>query len=59
VTVWDSRAAYDAFAPVFAQVDQPRAQAYFKEAQALCERGFKFGTPEILPVHHFLPPLGA
>lgn len=45
VTVWESRAAYDAFAPVF--------------AQAMRERGFEFGTPEILPVHHLLPPLGA
>ena len=44
VTVWASRAAYDAFAPGF--------------AQAMRERGFEFGTPEILPVHHFLPPLG-
>ena len=43
VTVWESRAAYEAFAPVF--------------AQAMKERGFDFGTPEILPVHHFLPPL--
>ena len=44
VTVWESRAAYDAFAPVF--------------AQAMKERGFEFGTPEILPVHHVLPPRG-
>ena len=42
VTVWESRAAYDAFAPVFSQV--------------MKERGFEFGKPEILPVHHFLPP---
>ena len=42
ITVWESRAAYDAFAPVF--------------TQAMRERGFDFGTPEILPVHHFLPP---
>lgn len=42
VTVWESRAAYDAFAPVFAQV--------------MKERGLEFGNPEILPVHHFLPP---
>jgi hypothetical protein len=45
VSVWESRAAYDAFAPVF--------------AQAMKERGFEFGRPEILPVHHFLPPMGA
>jgi hypothetical protein len=44
VTVWESRAAYDAFAPVF--------------VRAMRERGFEFGTPEILPVHHFLPPSG-
>jgi hypothetical protein len=42
VTVWESRAAYDAFAPVF--------------TQAMKQRGFEFGSPEILPVHHFLPP---
>jgi hypothetical protein len=41
VTVWESRGAYDAFAPVFAQV--------------MRERGFEFGTPEILPVHRTLP----
>ena len=45
VTVWESRAAYDAFAPVFAQ------------AMRAC--GFEFGKPEIVPVHHFLPPLAA
>lgn len=45
VTVWESRAAYDVFAPVF--------------AQAMKERGFEFGRPEIHPVHHFLPPFGA
>ena len=42
VTVWESRAAYDAFAPIF--------------AQAMSRHGFKFGPPEILPVHRFLPP---
>ena len=42
VTVWESRGAYDAFAPGF--------------AQAMKERGFEFGKPEILPVHHLLPP---
>ena len=35
VSVWESRAAYDVFAPVF--------------AQAMRERGFEFGRPEILP----------
>jgi hypothetical protein len=42
VSVWESREAYDAFAPVF--------------ARAMRERGFDFGQPEILPVHHFLAP---
>jgi hypothetical protein len=40
VTVWESRAASDAFAPTFARV--------------MNEKGFQFGTPEILPVHHVL-----
>lgn len=43
VTVWESMAAYDAFAPMFARV--------------MSEKGFKFGTPQILPVHHVLPPI--
>jgi hypothetical protein len=43
ITVWESRAAYDAFAPVFTQV--------------MREKGFTFGTPQILPVHHVLVPL--
>jgi hypothetical protein len=43
VTVWESQAAYDAFAPVF--------------AQAMKRRGFEFGRADILPVHHFLPAL--
>jgi hypothetical protein len=43
VTVWESKAAYDAFAPMFARV--------------MSEKGFKFGAPQILPVHHFLPPI--
>jgi len=42
VTVWESQAAYEAFAPAF--------------AQAMAQRGFVFGKPEILPVHRFLPP---
>ena len=42
VTVWDSREAYDAFAPMF--------------KQAMAERGFHFGTPTILPIHHFISP---
>jgi hypothetical protein len=40
VTVWESRAAYDAFAPTFSRV--------------MSEKGIQFGTPEILPVHHVL-----
>lgn len=40
VTVWESRDAYDAFAPVF--------------AKAMNERGFYFGEPAILPVHQVL-----
>src|SRR4051812_28680779 len=43
VTIWESRDAYDKFAPTF--------------ANAMKARGFQFGTPEILPVHQFLPPL--
>lgn len=42
VTVWESREAYDAFAPLF--------------AQSMRERGFTFGPPEIHPVHHVLSP---
>jgi hypothetical protein len=44
VTVWESRAHYDAFAPMF--------------ARAMSEKGFTFGTPQILSVHHFLSPTG-
>lgn len=40
VTVWESREAYDAFAPIF--------------ARAMAEQGFNFGTPRILPVHRVL-----
>ena len=42
VTVWESRAAYDAFAPMFARV--------------MTDKGFRFGAPQILPVHHVLTP---
>ena len=42
VTVWESKEAYEAFAPAF--------------ARAMREKGFLFGTPQILPVHHSLPP---
>lgn len=42
ITLWESRAAYDAFAPAF--------------KQAMSERGFHFGEPRVLPVHQLLPP---
>ncbi len=42
VTVWESRAAYDAFAPFF--------------KQAMRARGFDFGEPTIAPVHHSIAP---
>ena len=45
VTVWESREAYDAFAPLF--------------TEAMRKRGLEFGRPEILPVHHFLRPSNA
>ena len=41
VSVWESQAAYEAFAPVF--------------AQAMNERGFEFGSPEIHSVPRALP----
>ena len=41
VTVWESQEAYEAFAPIF--------------TRAMSERGLRFGAPQILPVHHFLP----
>jgi hypothetical protein len=41
LTVWESREAYDAFAPIFTRV--------------MSDKGFHFGTPQILPVHHYLP----
>jgi hypothetical protein len=40
VTVWESKEAYDTFAPTFTRV--------------MNEKGFRFGAPRILPVHHFL-----
>ena len=42
VTVWESREAYDAFAPVF--------------AEAMKLRGLHFGLPTVLPVHQVLSP---
>ena len=41
VTVWEDRAAYDTFAPVF--------------AKAMAEQGYHFGKPEVLPVHQAFP----
>lgn len=42
VTIWESKEAYDAFAPKF--------------AKAMSDMGFRFGAPQILPVHQLLPP---
>jgi hypothetical protein len=42
VTVWESQEAYDAFAPTFTEV--------------MSKMGYRFGTPKVLPVHHFLLP---
>jgi hypothetical protein len=44
ITVWDSRESYDAFAPMF--------------TQAMAAKGFRFGPPQILPVHHLLSATG-
>jgi len=45
ITVWDSRESYDAFAPIF--------------TEAMAAKGFRFGPPQILPVHHLLTARGA
>jgi hypothetical protein len=42
VTVWESRAAYDEFVPTFNRV--------------MGEKGLRFGSPRIVPVHHVLAP---
>ena len=42
VTVWESREAYDVFAPVF--------------AGAMARAGIEVGSPEILPVHQVFAP---
>ena len=42
ISIWESRAAYDSFAEVF--------------AEAMKQMGFEFGTPQVLPVHQLLPP---
>ena len=42
VTVWESKDAYEAFAPTFTRIME--------------ENGFRFGQPQILPVHHILMP---
>jgi hypothetical protein len=45
LSVWESREAYEDFAPTF--------------KKAMSERGFAFGEPLILPVHQLLPPRGS
>lgn len=42
VTVWQSRQAYEAFAPNF--------------KQAMRQKGCEFGEPVILPVQHYIAP---
>jgi hypothetical protein len=42
LTVWKTREAYDEFAPQF--------------KKAMSERGFDFGEPSILAVHHHIAP---
>ena len=42
LTVWKTREAYNAFVPQF--------------KKAMSERGFEFGEPSILPVHHYIAP---
>lgn len=42
VSVWENREDYDAFAPTF--------------KEAMIKRGFTFGEPKILPVHHYIRP---
>ncbi len=44
MTIWESREAYDVFAPIF--------------KKTMSELGLHLGEPQILPVHHFLPPVG-
>ena len=41
ITVWRSREAYDTFAPMF--------------KRSMSERGFEFGEPVVLNVHHSIP----
>ena len=42
ISVWESKDAYDAFAPAF--------------TKAMAERGFHFGRPQLLPVHQMILP---
>ena len=42
ITVWSTREAYDVFAPQF--------------KKAMSEKGFDFGEPSIVPVHHYIAP---
>lgn len=44
ISLWESKEAYDAFAPAF--------------KKAMSERGFHFGEPRLLPVHQMVPPQG-
>lgn len=44
ITVWETREAYDAFAPVFASI--------------MAAKGLRFGAPQILPVLQVLVPPG-
>ncbi|HSE50164.1 MAG TPA: hypothetical protein VLA96_13240 [Terriglobales bacterium] len=44
ISVWETREAYDAFAPVFAGI--------------MAAKGLRFGAPQILPVHQVLVPTG-
>jgi hypothetical protein len=42
ITVWETREAYDAFAPVFASI--------------MATKGLRFGAPRIFPVHQVHAP---
>ncbi|HVE92318.1 MAG TPA: hypothetical protein VNE62_08470 [Actinomycetota bacterium] len=42
ISVWESDEAYADFAPMF--------------KQAMSEKGFNFGSPAMLPVHHWIEP---
>jgi hypothetical protein len=42
ITVWSTREAYDVFAPKF--------------KKAMSEKGFDFGEPSVVLVHHYIAP---